>query len=440
MTTELDGKVNPHYLENVMIVADDREVQATEDIYADNGMKLVAKGKSINRDMRDRLLERKLRKPLEDCMEVASGVTGAQCAHAASELLDQHESLRVLCAVPRFNPVKLLGEATIKGRLQTLLTVYCEHRPQKLQHAVSVALLGMGLSQRIQAGAADLAQVMLTACLCHDVGELYINPDYLAQGARLDPQQWRHIAAHPVVAHRLLHDLPGACRPASALVLDHHERLDGFGYPHGRLGQDIPVGSQILALAEMLGGLLGKANLPFKQADVAVKLIPGEFSRAIIDVVSLVSHQCRESAASTASSRAVNDALGNARQVGLQLAHIESLQGDFADDFNRASAPFQSLIISARDRFERIRRAWSSTGLDVDAPHKLPGLNWSDDAELRLEVSMILKEIVWRLRELERELRVRVQNVAPADLHILDSYFTRLFAQAKQAETDLAPA
>src|SRR3990167_6785568 len=139
VVTELDGKVNPHYLENVMVVADDREVQATEDIYADNGMKLIAKGRPINRDMRDRLLERKLRKPLEDCMEVASGITGADCVRVAQALLDQHESLRILCSVPRFDPVKSLGEMTIKGRLQTLLTVYCEHRPQKLQHAVSVA-------------------------------------------------------------------------------------------------------------------------------------------------------------------------------------------------------------------------------------------------------------------------------------------------------------
>jgi hypothetical protein len=433
--TELDGKVNPHYLENVMVVADEREVQATEDIYADNGMKLIAKGRPINRDMRDRLLERKLRKPLEDCMEVASGVTGAQCAHAAQELLDQHETLRVLCSVPRFNPVKLLGELTIKGRLQTLLTVYGEHRPQKLQHAVTVALLGMGLSQRIQAGAADVAQVMAIGGLCHDVGELYINPDYLSLGVRLDPQQWRHIAAHPVVAHRLLQDLPGPCRSASALVLDHHERMDGFGYPHGRMGKDIAVGSQIVALSEMLGGMLGKAPAPFKQADVAVKLIPGEFSRAIIDVVSLISHQCHEQV-TNASSSATREALNNAAKLGSQLGRIDRLKTDFADDFSRASAPFQALIGTAQDRFERIQRAWSSTGLDADEPHMLPGLNGEEDAELGLEVSMILKEILWRLRELERELRIRVQNVAPADLPILDRYFARLFAMAEQSRAE----
>ncbi|RZI82309.1 MAG: HD domain-containing protein [Rubrivivax sp.] len=425
--TELDGKVNPHYLDNVMVVADDREVQATEDIYADNGMKLIAKGRPINRDMRDRLLERKLRKPLEDCMEVASGITGAQCAQAAQELLDQHESLRVLCSVPRFNPVKLLGEMVVKGRLQTLLTVYCEHRPQKLQHAVSVALLGMGMSQRIQPGTTDLAQVVLTACMCHDVGELYINPEYLAPGVKLDAQQWRHIAAHPVVAHKLLNGLPGPCRPASALVLDHHERLDGFGYPHGRMGKDIAVGSQIVALAEMLGGMLGKVNSPFKQADVAVKLIPGEFSRPIIDLVSAINHQSSE-AKNASASVAVADVLQQAGKVAGQMGRVSDLHAEFSGDLERASPAFKALLVSARDRFERIQRAWSSTGLDTHPPHMLADLDLFKDEEVSLEVAMIIKEVIWRLRELERELRIRVQNVAPAELPMLDRYFASLLA------------
>lgn len=433
--TELDGKVNPHYLENVMVVADDREVQATEDIYADNGMKLIAKGRPITRDMRDRLLERKLRKPLEDCMEVASGITGADCVRAAQELLDQHESLRILCSVPRFDPVKSLGEMTIKGRLQTLLTVYCEHRPQKLQHAVSVALLGMGMSQRIQPGSADFAQIVMTAGLCHDVGELYINPDYLAPGVRLDPQQWRHVAAHPVVAHRLISDLPGPCRAASALVLEHHERMDGFGYPHGRMGKDIAVGSQILALAEMLGGMLDKTSAPFKQADVAVKLIPGEFSRPIIDLVSLISHRCQDQAGQGAPTGKV---LQQAIRVAEQLGRIDSLHADFEDDFERASPPFKALLLSARDRFERILRAWSSTGLDAHPPHMLSDLPLFQDKDVGQEVAMILQEIIWRLRELERELRVRVQNTSPAEMPALERYLSHATNSDRPAEVEVA--
>lgn len=435
--SDLEGKVNPHYLDNVMVVADDREVQATEDIFADNGMKLIAKGKPINRDMRDRLVERKLRKPLEDCMEIASGVTGAQCAKAAETLLDKHQSLRVLCSAPRFNPIRMLNESVFKGRLQTLLTVYAEHRPNKLEHAVSVALLGLGLAHRVQPGSADVAQILLTACLCHDVGELYINPDYLAPGIKLDSQQWRHIAAHPVVAHRLLKDLPGPCRQASVLVLEHHERLDGFGYPHGRRGADIGLGSQLVGLSEMLSGLLAFSHTPFTQADIAVKLIPGEFSRAIIDLVSQVSRQCNEQAAPTVAVLP-QEILLNAAKVARQLSRIEQLNNDLAVRLGKASPAFQALIVLAKDRFDRILRAWSSTGLDAHSPDSLAQQEMLRDGDVGREVSMIQREIVWRLRELERELRIRVQNTAPAELPLLEEFFAQLTARRKQFGLDNA--
>lgn len=421
----LQSDVNPHYLDNVMTVADDREVQATEDIYAENGMKLIAKGKQINREMRDRLLHRKLRKPLEDCMEVASGVTGEQCARVAEEVLAQHECLRELCAIPRFNPVKLLAESSFKGRLQSLLTIYAEHRPQKLHHAVGVTLLGMGLAQRVQPSVLDATQVLITAGLCHDVGELYINPEYLAPRVRLDPQQWRHIAAHPVVAHRLLQDLPGPCRQASLMVLEHHERLDGFGYPHGKRGADLGIGSQILAVSEMLAGLLQTGLAPLVRADVAVKLIPGEFNRAVIDVVSQVSQLCLKRSPQDTSFNP-EDALQKAARLAIHLNVMDQLQHEFADEFGRASAAFRHLIADAIERFERIRRAWSSTGLDAHPPHMLPQLEWSHELGPGVEVAMIMREIVWRLRELERELRIRVQSAAPADLPVLDAFTARL--------------
>lgn len=430
--SELQGDVNPHYLDNVMVVADEREVQATEDIYAENGMKLIAKGKPINRDMRERLISRKLRKPLEDCMEVADGVTGARCAEMAEKVMDQHECLRVLCSSARFNPVKLLAESSFKGRLQTLLTVYAEHRAHKLEHAVGVALLGLGLAQRVMPSL-DASQVLITACLCHDVGELYINPDYLVRGAKLAPQQWRHIAAHPVIAHQLLHELPGPCRQASVLVLEHHERLDGFGYPHGKRGKELGLSSQVVAMSEVMAGLLASGHSPLIRADVAVKLIPGEFSRAFIDVVSQVVHQCAARTASPDDAEA-RLALEKAARLAVFLQRMAQLHTEFSGEFSQASAPFQSLIAHAGERFESILRAWSSTGLDAYPPHMLTQLEWASDVATGVEVSMILREISWRIRELEREVRIRVQNVAPADLAVLDAFSARLQVAMAQPE------
>src|SRR5690606_25441118 len=232
--------VNPHYLDHVMTVAEDREVEATEDIYAENAMKLVAKGYAINAALRERLIRHKLVKPLEDCMAVAGGVTGERCAEVAERLLASHPALRAMCPSDKgpSSPLRLLKEACPTGRLQTLLTVYAEHRPGKLEHAVRVSLLAMSLAQRMLPKDRQVPDVLLVAGLAHDVGELYIDPQYLQPGARLGPKEWRHIAAHPVIAHGLLTTLEGSAKPAAELILNHHERLDGFGYPLGkRAGQ-----------------------------------------------------------------------------------------------------------------------------------------------------------------------------------------------------------
>lgn len=432
MSVAQHATVNVHYLDHVMTVAEERQVEATEDIYSENGMKLVAKGYAINRSMRDRLIEHKLIKPLEDCMAVSDGVTGRRCAETAQRMLDTYPVLRAIClSDKRVNPVKLMEDSTFAGRLQTLLTVYTEHQAGKLDHAVCVALLALSLAQRMMPGDKDVLSILLVAALSHDVGELYIDPKYLQKDAQLGPSEWRHIAAHPVIAHGLMKDLNGLARPASALILDHHERLDGFGYPQGRRSGEVPESAQILAVAEMLGGMLDKGSGLLQQAEVAVKLIHGEFSRPVIDAVSKTFRECRDVDA-VAEGEALRDALTRSRELGERLGRIVQVQDAFKPLFDRASPPFKGLWSHAQERFESIRRAWSSTGLDVQ-----PDGVWlqQESPTMQREVAIILREINWRLGELERELHARVIRHAAGDLPILERYLKEVQATRVQQDT-----
>lgn len=414
-----------------MTVAEERQVEATEDIYSENGMKLVAKGYAINRSMRERLIEHKLIKPLEDCMAVSDGVTGKRCGEMAERMLDTYPVLRAMCTSDkRASPVKLIADSTFAGRLQTLLTVYTEHQAGKLDHAVCVALVALSLTQRMMPGESDALSVMLVAALSHDVGELYIDPKYLQSGAELGPKEWRHIAAHPVIANNLLKDLTGLAKPAAALILDHHERLDGFGYPQGRRAGEVSESAQILAVAEMLGGMLDKGGGLLQQADVAVKLIHGEFGRPVIDVVSRTFYECREVDAAT-DNEALRDALSRSRQLGERLDGMIQVQANYKTMFDRASPPFKALWRHASERFESIRKAWSSTGLDVQ-----PDGSWlsNESADMQREVAIILKEINWRLRELDRELHARVIRNAAGDLPMLERYLKDIRALTNTSE------
>jgi HD-GYP domain-containing protein (c-di-GMP phosphodiesterase class II) len=429
LTQSVHSIVNVHYLDHVMTIAEERQVEATEDIYAENGMKLVAKGYPINQSIRERLLSHKLTKPLEDCMAVSDGVTGARTASIAERMLDTHPFLRAMCVSDkRVNPVKLLEATTFGGRIQTLMTVYAEHQAGKAEHAVCVTLLAMNMAQRMMPHDAEVQQVLMAAGLAHDVGELYIDPQYLQANAMLGPKEWRHIAAHPVIAYGLLKDLAGVAQPASDLILAHHERLDGFGYPAGRRAGEISDAAQILAVAEMLGGMLDHGADVLHQADVAVKLIQGEFSRSVIDVVSGTFKECRDADA-TADADSLQDALQMSRELGHRLDRIVEVQNTLRPQFERASPPFKALWRQAAERFERIRRAWSSTGLDVQ-----PDGTWlqHESPAMQREVTIILKEISWRLGELERETHARVIKQSPGDLPLLERYLKEIHAPVAQ--------
>lgn len=427
MVAPAASAVNIHYLDHVMTVSEERAVEATEDIFAENGMKLVAKGYAINRSMRDRLLEHKLTKPLEDCMAVSDGVTGRRCADMATQMLDTFPVLRTMWDTSGGeSPIQLMADSTYSGRLQTLLTVYNEHRPGKLEHAICVSLLALNLAHRLLPHDTRGRDVLLLAGLAHDVGELYIDPTYLQPGVRLGTKEWRHIAAHPVIAHSLLKDLSGLAGPASALIMDHHERLDGFGYPVGkRSGQLLPP-AQILAVAEMLTGILERGDGMLQQGEIAVKLIHGEFSRDLIDVVSTSHRDCRHAEPINVTP-ALRDALQLSRAMGERLHGIVATQAAFKTPFERASPPFKALWQEAQARFESIRRAWSSTGLDVQ-----PDGAWllDESPAMQREVAIVLKEISWRLRELEREVLERTTRHAAGELPLLERYLQDVRQQA----------
>src|SRR5829696_7868073 len=116
-------------------------------------------------------------------------------------------------------------------------------------HAAAVAAFARdiaaeaGMSRRDQ----ELAH---TAGLLHDIGKFALADRVMERGGRLEDSDWRGIRRHPEIGARLLRDI-GVYGPVAEIVLAHHERLDGRGYPHGVRAGDIPPIARIVAVAEV---------------------------------------------------------------------------------------------------------------------------------------------------------------------------------------------
>ncbi len=87
------------------------------------------------------------------------------------------------------------------------------------------------------------------AGILHDVGKIAIDARILNKPDTLTPSEWNIMREHPVMGANLLKEIP-FLEKASELVLYHHERYDGTGYPAGLKGEDIPMGARIIAVAD----------------------------------------------------------------------------------------------------------------------------------------------------------------------------------------------
>lgn len=100
-----------------------------------------------------------------------------------------------------------------------------------------------GLSERDQ----ELAH---TAGLLHDIGKFVLPDRILKTSARLTEEDWVEIRKHPYEGARIVSQVDGY-QPIGEIILAHHERIDGLGYPRGLSGDQIPEISRILAVADV---------------------------------------------------------------------------------------------------------------------------------------------------------------------------------------------
>jgi putative nucleotidyltransferase with HDIG domain len=88
------------------------------------------------------------------------------------------------------------------------------------------------------------------ASLLHDIGKLHVSPKILNKPGKLARREWRHIHRHPENGARIVAPLAPWLGEWATTVVEHHEKYDGSGYPHGLRGEEISLGARIVAVAD----------------------------------------------------------------------------------------------------------------------------------------------------------------------------------------------
>src|SRR6266852_6317502 len=106
-------------------------------------------------------------------------------------------------------------------------------------------------------------RVLARSGLLHDIGKLGIPGSILHKHDPLDDSEWKLMKTHPEVGLKIL-QWAGNFERALLAVLYHHERMDGSGYPHGLVGDAIPIEARIVAVASMCAVIT--ADWPYQSA------------------------------------------------------------------------------------------------------------------------------------------------------------------------------
>jgi putative nucleotidyltransferase with HDIG domain len=116
------------------------------------------------------------------------------------------------------------------------------------RHSAAVARYAREIA--IAAGLSEEEQELAhTAGLLHDIGKFVFPDRLLAGGTKLTEEDWQIIRKHPYEGARIVSQVDGY-QPVSEIILAHHERIDGLGYPRGLRGEEIPLVSRIISVAD----------------------------------------------------------------------------------------------------------------------------------------------------------------------------------------------
>jgi putative nucleotidyltransferase with HDIG domain len=117
------------------------------------------------------------------------------------------------------------------------------------RHAAAVARFASDIARQL--GMSDQqCELAHTAGLLHDIGHFALSDRVAERGRTLTDEDWTAIQRHPELGADMLKDL-GMYGPVAEIVLAHHERIDGRGYPEGLTGEQIPKIAKIISVAEV---------------------------------------------------------------------------------------------------------------------------------------------------------------------------------------------
>lgn len=148
------------------------------------------------------------------------------------------------------------------GTIQAVSLTVEKRDPYTAGHQQNVARLAMAIAGELGWPAERIEGLRLGAMI-HDIGKIYVPSEILNRPGTLTDSEFRIIKSHPQVGYEIIKDVAFPW-PVAEMIVQHHERLDGSGYPHGLRGEEMTAEAKVLAVADVVEAMA--SHRPYRAA------------------------------------------------------------------------------------------------------------------------------------------------------------------------------
>ena len=151
---------------------------------------------------------------------------------------------------------RTIGRNSILYSIDLIQNIIACKSEEIANHCIRVSMLSSEIGKAYNLSVSDMQDLFIASSM-HDIGKIFIPYEILNKPSKLTKEEYEIIKTHSKGGYELLEETE-QFRDRAKLVLYHHERYDGKGYPHGLYGKNIPFLSRIITIADAFDAMISQ--------------------------------------------------------------------------------------------------------------------------------------------------------------------------------------
>lgn len=240
-----------------------------KDIICKNGTTLLKSNTQYRPSFKEKLLELNIlfvyiKDELSEGIEPHILISSARKNELMVEFSNEVDKLKVNTTIEINNIGKivssLIDEISGQDIMYDILDIK-RNDADVYEHSLGVTIIALILCKKMKLSS-DLTKDILIGALLHDIGKILIPKELLEKTGKLDKEEYEIIKEHTKIGYNMIKDNPNVSAITKVIILCHHEREDGSGYPLGK-GEDLHIGAKVVACCDVFNALT--SSRPYRQ-------------------------------------------------------------------------------------------------------------------------------------------------------------------------------